>query len=45
MSPTGKEAIYPVHVMSCTKCNEIFNDIAELNDYELEIKQEVNTNV
>ena len=26
-------------------CNEIFNEIAELNDYELEIKQEVNTNV
>ena len=29
MSPTGKEAIYPVQVMSCTKCNEIFNDLKE----------------
>ena len=26
-------------------CNEIFNEVAEINDYELEIKQEVNTNV
>ena len=26
-------------------CNEIFNEVAEVNDYELVCKQEVNTNV
>ena len=29
VSPTGKEAVFPVQVMSCTKCGDIFNDLKE----------------
>jgi len=29
VSPTGKEAVVPVQVMSCTGCGEIFNDLKE----------------
>tara|TARA_R110002110_G_scaffold204473_1_gene415819 strand:- start:7641 stop:7847 length:207 start_codon:yes stop_codon:yes gene_type:complete len=29
ISPTGKEAIYPVQVMSCAACGDIFNDLKE----------------
>ena len=29
VSPTGKEAVFPVQVMSCVKCGEIFNDLKE----------------
>tara|TARA_R100001591_G_C4234133_1_gene152688 strand:- start:194 stop:403 length:210 start_codon:yes stop_codon:yes gene_type:complete len=29
VSPTGQEAVYPVQVMSCTKCGAIFNDLKD----------------
>ena len=29
LSPTGQESVYPVQVMSCTKCDAIFNDLKE----------------
>jgi len=29
VSPTGKEAVVPVQVMSCTQCSEIFNDLKD----------------
>ena len=32
VSPTGKPVIYPVQVMSCIKCNEIFNDLKDFKD-------------
>jgi len=28
-SPTGQEAVYPIQIMSCTKCDSIFNDLKE----------------
>ena len=27
VSPTGKEAVIPIQVMSCSKCDAIFNDL------------------